>query len=99
MPGTHTYPPPRRSIHRLASGVLALLLAGLSLPALAQATLHIAQITHGPKHHFFGYIGQSKTIPWNATGRVAALAHIAAKGVTNKKGPALVQGQGCRRPA
>lgn len=26
-------------------------------------------LTNGPSHHFFGYIGQSRTIPWNATGR------------------------------
>jgi hypothetical protein len=31
--------------------------------------LTVEQITFGPKHHFFGYIGQSKTIPWNAGGR------------------------------
>jgi len=31
--------------------------------------LTIEQITFGPKHHFFGYIGQSQTIPWNASGR------------------------------
>jgi hypothetical protein len=29
----------------------------------------LERITHGPKHHFFGYIGQSLTIPWNASGR------------------------------
>ncbi len=27
------------------------------------------QITFGDKHHFFGYIGQSLTIPWNASQR------------------------------
>lgn len=27
------------------------------------------QITHGPKNHFFGYIGHVGTIPWNASGR------------------------------
>jgi hypothetical protein len=27
------------------------------------------QITFGPKHHFFGYIGHTKTIPWNKSGR------------------------------
>lgn len=27
------------------------------------------QITFGPKHHFFGYIGHCRTIPWNGTGR------------------------------
>jgi len=31
--------------------------------------LEVEQMTFGPKHHFFGYIGQSKTIPWNASGR------------------------------
>jgi len=31
--------------------------------------LKIAQLTTGSKHHFFGYIGQCRTIPWNATGR------------------------------
>lgn len=32
-------------------------------------SLKIEQITSGTKHHFFGYIGQCQTIPWNATGR------------------------------
>jgi len=27
------------------------------------------QITFGPRHHFFGYIGHVKTIPWNSSGR------------------------------
>lgn len=31
--------------------------------------LTVKQITHGPRHHFFGYIGQSLTIPWDASGR------------------------------
>ncbi|MEX2512810.1 MAG: hypothetical protein WD398_07890 [Cyclobacteriaceae bacterium] len=31
--------------------------------------LKIEQLTFGTKHHFFGYIGQCQTIPWNATGR------------------------------
>lgn len=31
--------------------------------------LAIEQITFGPRHHFFGYIGQCQTIPWNSTGR------------------------------
>jgi hypothetical protein len=31
--------------------------------------LEISQLTSGTKHHFFGYIGQCLTIPWNATGR------------------------------
>ena len=31
--------------------------------------LKLEQLTFGEKHHFFGYIGQSKTIPWNKSGR------------------------------
>jgi hypothetical protein len=31
--------------------------------------LKIEQLTSGTKHHFFGYIGQCQTIPWNATGQ------------------------------
>lgn len=31
--------------------------------------LEIEQLTSGQKHHFFGYIGQCLTIPWNANGR------------------------------
>jgi hypothetical protein len=31
--------------------------------------LKIEQLTDGTKHHFFGYIGQCQTIPWNATGQ------------------------------
>ncbi len=47
----------------------------LMLSAVTQANepakleLKIEQITFGPKHHFFGYIGQCRTIPWNASGR------------------------------
>ncbi|MCP4190105.1 MAG: hypothetical protein GY768_05700 [Planctomycetaceae bacterium] len=32
-------------------------------------SLETQQITTGPQHHFFGYIGQSLTTPWNASGR------------------------------
>lgn len=31
--------------------------------------LTVNQITSGKKHHIFGYIGQCRTIPWNASGR------------------------------
>jgi len=31
--------------------------------------LKIEQVTSGTKHHFFGYIGQCQTVPWNAPGR------------------------------
>jgi hypothetical protein len=35
----------------------------------ADFTTEIKQITSGPKHHFFGYIGHVQTIPWNRSGR------------------------------
>ena len=41
--------------------------AGATAPG--DLRVKVEQITFGPKHHFFGYIGQSKTIPWNASGR------------------------------
>ncbi len=31
--------------------------------------LKIEQLTSGTRHHFFGYIGQCQTIPWNASGQ------------------------------
>ena len=31
--------------------------------------LEVTQLTRGPMHHFFGYIGQARTIPWNEGGR------------------------------
>ena len=50
----------------------------LSIPAIGLVNYHlfeserfstsIQQITTGPEHHLFGYIGQSLTIPWNSSG-------------------------------
>jgi hypothetical protein len=37
--------------------------------ARAEIKLEAHQITHGPKHHFFGYIGQVQNSPWNKSGR------------------------------
>jgi len=57
-----------------SSPLIACLLC-LALPSIAQAKesapleLKIEQLTSGTKHHFFGYIGQCQTIPWNASGR------------------------------
>ena len=57
---------------------LALAIAALSfcLPFETQCEnqpsalkLKVEQVTSGSKHHFFGYIGQCQTIPWNASGR------------------------------
>ena len=48
------------------------LLMGLVATA-ADWDLEISQITFGPKHHFFGYIGHVQNIPWNASGRYIAV--------------------------
>ncbi|MDA8757810.1 hypothetical protein N9M92_04540 [Flavobacteriaceae bacterium] len=49
------------------------LLSTLCAPNLTQAEtqnigVEVEQITFGSDHHFFGYIGQSLTIPWNKKG-------------------------------
>ena len=51
-------------------GFVSLLVSSRTM--LAQSPpfdLKIEQVTSGSKHHFFGYIGQCLTIPWNASGR------------------------------
>jgi hypothetical protein len=37
---------------------------------VSQSGLGVRQITSGPKHHFFGYIGHVQNIPWNQSGRL-----------------------------
>jgi hypothetical protein len=48
--------------------VLAVLLIW-ALSANASETLDVQQITCGPQHHFFGYIGHVQSIPWNGNER------------------------------
>lgn len=54
-------------------GALVTFLIFCSLTAVSTENvsfkLELEQLTFGEKHHFFGYIGQSKTIPWNESGR------------------------------
>ncbi len=57
---------------KLATAVLTVVcLSAAGLRADDRETLgfDIEQITFGPKHHLFGYIGQCKTIPWSGDGR------------------------------
>jgi hypothetical protein len=50
--------------------LILLFLSTAKMPAEPPAfDLKIKQLTSGEKHHFFGYIGQCRTIPWNASGR------------------------------
>ncbi len=57
----------------LYSMALALVISlAFSSDILAQSAsfdLKVEQLTSGTKHHFFGYIGQCQTIPWNGSGR------------------------------
>ena len=47
--------------------ILAILLSSCGQPSSLE--LKVEQLTTGGKHHFFGYIGQCRTIPWNESGR------------------------------
>lgn len=49
---------------------LSVIAFALALPvfAIAAAPLKAVQITRGPQHHFFGYIGHVQNIPWNGNG-------------------------------
>ena len=37
--------------------------------ATAEIAVSIRQLTSGPEHHFFGYIGHVQNIPWSGDGR------------------------------
>ena len=50
----------------LAAGVILACHLGATA---SEPTLFFQQLTRGPKHHFFGYIGQCRTIPWSGDGR------------------------------
>jgi len=43
--------------------------APLILWAALEWDLELSRVTSGPKHHFFGYIGHVRNIPWNSDGR------------------------------
>lgn len=50
--------------------MLLLLLALSSVEGLQDLPEpRVTQLTRGPKHHFFGYIGHVRTVPWNQSGR------------------------------
>jgi len=51
----------------LLIGLLLQIGAGAALGA--DPTLEVRQITTGPLHHFFGYIGHVQNVPWNKSGR------------------------------
>jgi hypothetical protein len=52
----------------------------MSAAALAAPPrLEVRQITTGPLHHFFGYIGHVQNIPWNKSGRYIAALRTAVR--------------------
>ena len=57
------------SSRRVSYMVLVLMFPLLIKAQPPSLELRIEQVTTGEKHHFFGYIGQCQTIPWNASGR------------------------------
>lgn len=50
------------------------LITSATLPPLsaAEPRLEVRQLTSGPLHHFYGYIGHVQNIPWNKSGRYIA---------------------------
>lgn len=54
---------------RIAAVAVFVAAAGAARVVAAEPSVAVTQITHGPKHHYFGYIGQCRTSPWNANGR------------------------------
>src|SRR6478736_798777 len=49
--------------------VLTFLLLGPAIAAGQAIRLEVRQLTTGPLHHFFGYIGHVQNVPWNKSGR------------------------------
>jgi len=43
------------------------------LAAEPNLTVEIEQLTFGPKHHYFGYIGHARNTPWNGNNRYLSL--------------------------
>jgi hypothetical protein len=76
----YAYDNPNPSEHDLLNGGIesgTVFLSSAAAPKEVSSTaaespafgLKTEQLTFGTKHHFFGYIGQCRTIPWNASGR------------------------------
>ncbi len=55
--------------HLLLAGLLAGMVDEPVRSAPVDSAVRVRQLTTGPSHHYFGYIGQCRTIPWNASGR------------------------------
>lgn len=54
---------------RLVPYLLLLAIFPILIHGEVSQDLKVQQITHGPSHHFFGYIGHVQNIPWNRSER------------------------------
>src|SRR5687768_16440917 len=70
-PSRNPYDKEGRPMNRGRLAILATTAVVLnSLAAIAAPPrLEVRQLTTGPLHHFFGYIGHGQNVPWNKSGR------------------------------
>lgn len=68
-----------RGVIRKSFGVLRWCCAGLLFVSACAWAVEpaVKQVTSGPSHHFFGYIGHVVNTPWNASGRYMVLLQTA----------------------
>src|SRR3954452_20044879 len=73
----------------IAAGLLAV--GAARHAAAAPPHLEIRQLTTGPLHHFFGYIGHVQNVPWNKSGRyIVALRTTVRDHLANGSEPAEI---------
>ena len=58
-----------KRVRILAVIIVVILWTGDGRAREKKISFDVQQITSGPKHHFFGYVGHALTIPWNKSGR------------------------------
>ncbi len=58
-----------KSLFFFICGILLIVNSSQICAQSSSFDLKIEQLTFGEQHHFFGYIGQCRTIPWNQSGR------------------------------
>lgn len=66
---SHESVKPYRNCLRIAGLFFMALSLHLQARESEPFSFEVEQLTSGDKHHFFGYIGHCRTIPWNASGR------------------------------
>lgn len=49
--------------------VMSVICCGWADGRAEELSVSVRQVTHGPRHHFFGYIGHVQNVPWNESGR------------------------------